>query len=63
MWERKVDTWDTCAASVILKEAGGKITDFNGRAYDVAVSDVVASNSRLHDSVVETLTKAGNLKA
>ncbi len=55
MWERNVHPWDTCAASVILREAGGRLSDFQGRIYDVSTGDVVASNGLLHNDILNIL--------
>ena len=53
--------WDTCAPEVILREAGGRITDLFGqplRYNHVEVQNrngVVASNGVAHDRIVELL--------
>ncbi|MBI3394264.1 MAG: inositol monophosphatase [Spirochaetia bacterium] len=58
MWERGVKPWDLCAASVIVREAGGKITGFGGEAFDMHTPDVVVSNQVSHDSIVDILRQA-----
>jgi 3'(2'), 5'-bisphosphate nucleotidase len=51
--------WDTCAPQIILEEAGGKITDFDGKPLDYKKSSpkwersYVASNSRLHEKIID----------
>lgn len=55
MWERGMDPHDLCAASVILTEAGGRLSDLEGSGFDMFHPDVVASNSILHPQVVELL--------
>lgn len=53
--------WDTCAPEVILREAGGKLTDLFGRAIRYNTSDVqnhnglVATNGAAHHDVIEKL--------
>jgi 3'(2'), 5'-bisphosphate nucleotidase len=53
--------WDTCAPEVILREAGGRITDLFGRALRYNHVDVqnrngvVASNGISHERVIEML--------
>jgi len=48
-WELKLSPWDVAAGSVIIQEAGGKITDFAGGNNHVRTGDVIASNSLIHD--------------
>jgi 3'(2'),5'-bisphosphate nucleotidase len=51
--------WDLCGPSVILEEAGGKITDAYGHAIDYSQKDtvnangIVATNSILHQSIID----------
>ena len=53
--------WDTCAPEVILREAGGRVTDLFGYPLNYNVPDVqnrnglVASNGVSHDQIIETL--------
>lgn len=53
--------WDTCAPEIILREAGGKLTDLFGGGLDYNRSDlqnrngIVASNSAAHDQIIEAL--------
>jgi histidinol-phosphatase len=47
--------WDLAALIVIVEEAGGRMTDIDGRAaYDAG--QCVTSNGRLHDEVLGALT-------
>ena len=46
---------DTAAAQLILKEAGGKITDFEGNAIVNNYERIVASNTRVHDELINLL--------
>jgi histidinol-phosphatase len=56
MVDHGLHPWDLAALIAIVEEAGGTITDWNGmRASDRP--DVVASNGRLHPSVLEILKK------
>ena len=47
-WEYKLSPWDVAAGQLILREAGGKATDFHGKNLDAFSRTVVASNGRLH---------------
>ena len=54
--ERAMDPWDIAAGRVILEEAGGRMTRFDGQAAGTAATeDVVASNGRIHDELVRAL--------
>lgn len=54
-WELGLKIMDTAAAQVILKESGGKVTDYLGRNIDKDFSKVVATNSIVHDELLEVL--------
>jgi len=47
-YERGIWPWDLAAGSVILEEAGGKLTNYRGDVLDLAGREIVASNGRLH---------------
>jgi len=46
---------DFAAGSLIVEEAGGKVTDFSGKPYDLNTTCIVASNGRSHDRLLEIL--------
>ncbi len=48
-WELDLKPWDTAAGWLLVEEAGGRVTDFNGRAYSPFTKEILATNSRLHD--------------
>jgi len=48
-WELKLSPWDIAAGSIIIEEAGGEITDFEGKKNHIWSGDVIASNSIIHD--------------
>lgn len=48
-WELKLSPWDVAAGTIIIEEAGGKITDFEGKDNHIWSGDVVASNAIIHD--------------
>ncbi len=58
LWDRDLGPWDTCAASVILMEAGGKISGYLGEKFDLHQTRIVASNGFLHEEAVLVLQKA-----
>ena len=54
-WERGIQPWDMAAGIVILREAGGKITAYDGSPLDIASGRILATNSLIHDSLSEAL--------
>ena len=58
-WETELNVWDTAAGCLLVREAGGFVTDFRGRSEPIADKQVLAGNdalhSRLHKLVVEAL--------
>lgn len=55
-WELKLHPWDTAAASLIVTEAGGKLSRIDGRPYGIFDADLLASNSRLHTVMANILS-------
>lgn len=49
----RIKIWDFAAAAIILTEAGGKITDFNGRAVSLATTQLVGSNGKIHSQLLK----------
>lgn len=55
-FERGLKAWDFAAGAVILSEAGGKLTDWEGNALDLySQQDVVGSNGHVHDRMLSYL--------
>jgi myo-inositol-1(or 4)-monophosphatase len=57
----KANPWDFTAGAVILKEAGGKISDYTGRQVDWSKKklQVIGTNGLLHEDIVRTLDYKG----
>ena len=47
--------WDVAAGFLLIREAGGKITDFKGKFVDHYCKSFVVSNSLLHDKVLKLI--------
>jgi myo-inositol-1(or 4)-monophosphatase len=62
LWEREIEAWDTCAASVILTEAGGKMTGFHGEAHHLQLKDILASNNRVHEELIKIMKSSQNME-
>lgn len=62
-WELKLFPWDFAASVLLLAEAGGRFSDFEGGPLDLNTPHVVASNGRLHDFILTTLAACRQKKA
>ena len=51
-WERALNPWDIAAGAVIVEEAGGQISAYDGSPADVRSGELVASNGLLHSDAV-----------
>lgn len=54
-WEYKLHPWDVAAASVIVKAAGGRMSDFKGGEYSIYGEETLASNGKIHGEMIEVL--------
>jgi myo-inositol-1(or 4)-monophosphatase len=52
-YERGIWAWDIAAGSLILEEAGGKVTDYRGGELDLEDREIVASNGALHPAMTK----------
>ena len=59
-WEIKLNPWDMAAGTLIVREAGGHVTDLRGNAHSIYQPELVASNGRIHDEMLEVIR--GNLR-
>ena len=55
-WERDLNLWDICSGVLLVKEAGGKISEPDGKKWTTNSRDIVASNSLIHKKLTENLT-------
>ena len=54
-WERGLNLWDVSSGVLLVKEAGGKVTEPNGNPWNITSKDILASNSNLHEKIQEKL--------
>ena len=52
---RYTNAWDMAAGALIVEEAGGKVTDFDGRRWNTNMSRFVSSNSKIHGQLLKIL--------
>ena len=54
-WEERLKSWDVAAGSLIVEEAGGRITGMDGSSFDLAAAHLVASNGSVHGPMLEVI--------
>jgi myo-inositol-1(or 4)-monophosphatase len=54
-WEQQLSAWDIAAGTLLIREAGGVVTDFSGRDIGIEHTGVVAGNPAIHAWLLETL--------
>ncbi|MFC7680665.1 inositol monophosphatase family protein [Paenibacillus sp. GCM10028914] len=57
-WELGLKAWDVAAGALLVQESGGKVTDTEGRPYNLSVRNLVATNGAIHESILDTLSQA-----
>ncbi len=56
-WELYLHPWDTAAAWLMVEEAGGRVSRISGREYSIYAPDILATNGRLHRSMISALKR------
>jgi myo-inositol-1(or 4)-monophosphatase len=51
-WEFNLNPWDTAAGVLIVEEAGGKVTRFDGAPFEIDSRETVASNGLIHEALL-----------
>lgn len=57
-WESDLAPWDTAAGCLLVREAGGFVTDFSGRSLPICDAQVIAGNDRLHSKLHKSVATA-----
>lgn len=52
-WELKLNPWDKAAGSLLVTEAGGRVTDLNGGPFSLHRDEIFASNGLIHETMLE----------
>jgi myo-inositol-1(or 4)-monophosphatase len=56
-WEMKLNPWDVAAGSLIVTEAGGRVSSFNGEPFAIDGKEILATNGLIHDEMLQVLSK------
>ena len=51
-WEFNLNPWDTAAGVLMVQEAGGRVTDFDGGPFQINSRQTLASNGLVHDALL-----------
>jgi len=51
-WEFNLNPWDTAAGVLIVEEAGGKVTRFDGSPFELNSRETVATNGLIHEALL-----------
>jgi myo-inositol-1(or 4)-monophosphatase len=54
-WEQRLSAWDIAAGALLIREAGGMITDFAGRDVGIEHTGIVAGNPMIHHWLLDIL--------
>ena len=56
-WEFGLKAWDVAAGALIVEEAGGKVSNMDGSRLDLNGGNLVATNRRLHDEMLDVIAE------
>ncbi len=54
-WEWDLKAWDVAAGSLLITEAGGRVSAIDGGGFDVGAGSIMGSNGLVHDEMVSVL--------
>ncbi|KAA3602873.1 MAG: inositol monophosphatase [Calditrichaeota bacterium] len=54
-WEMDLKAWDIAAGSLIVKEAGGRLSDYSGNVFSIYKEEVLVSNEKIFSEMLEVL--------
>ncbi len=54
-WEVNLNPWDVAAGSIIVKEAGGTVTQYDNSNYTINDDSILATNGIIHEKIVDLL--------
>lgn len=60
-YEHKLEAWDSAAGYLIVEEAGGKVTDFNGDKFSIYQHRIVATNGKIHQEMLDVINQRKEL--
>ncbi|MCT7951633.1 inositol monophosphatase [Ancylothrix sp. C2] len=62
-WERGLQPWDVAAGVILIQEAGGKVSAYDGNKFDIHSGRILATNGHLHNSLSQALLETPPLNS
>lgn len=67
-WEERLQPWDMMAGNLLIEEAGGRVSRFDGTPVGLSADEVLATNGPLHERMLDVLRadvaeRAGMIRA
>jgi myo-inositol-1(or 4)-monophosphatase len=56
-WEEGLNPWDVAAGVLLIEEAGGRVSRYDGSAFDIYTPPIMTSNGLVHEAMMEVLKK------
>jgi len=56
-WESRLHPWDVSAGALLVSEAGGHVTNYDGGPFESASGEAIASNGLVHEAIVRELAQ------
>jgi myo-inositol-1(or 4)-monophosphatase len=57
-WEKYLSPWDVAAGQILVEEAGGRTSAYNGELYNPWSTTILASNAYVHDELLQIMAKS-----
>ncbi len=57
-WERNLNIWDVAAGAILVREAGGLVTEIEGGRDFLNAGSILAANAEIHETLHKLLVKA-----
>ena len=58
-WEERLNTWDMVAGNLVVEEAGGRVSRFDGTPLGLEHDEILATNGGIHEAMMAVLQAAG----
>ena len=62
-WELKLNPWDKAAGSLVVTEAGGRVSDLAGGPLKLLGDEILSSNGLVHDEMCRVFTEVAGARA
>ena len=58
-WELSLNPWDVAAGTLIVAEAGGRVSRFDGSPAQLEIPEIVATNGQIHEQMLSIINTMG----